>query len=118
MLPTGARYAEVICFDFESVSHPRLHGLDRPQGRSRPFYELPHGEARYFGETDELYLCYADRLRTICRRTAGCASFSLLEAEPRNRWIASHLLFTISLLEILKRRSLYSLHAAGLEANG
>jgi len=46
------------------------------------------------------------------------AYFSVLEPEIENLWLASHLLFTICLVEILKRRGMYSLHAGGFSANG
>lgn len=118
MLPPQTEYAETVFFDFESVHDPKLHWLKKPQGRSRSFYELPHGEATYFEGRDEIYLCYADRVRAVCRPGAGRAAFSVLETEPNNLWLASHLFFTISLIEILKRRGSYGLHAAGLHANG
>ena len=104
MLPPQTEYAETVFFDFESVHDPKLHWLTKPQGRSRSFYELPHGEATYFEGRDEIYLCYADRVRAICHPGAGRAAFSVLETEPDNLWLASHLFFTISLIEILKRR--------------
>jgi hypothetical protein len=54
----------------------------------------------------------------LCNPGSGTARFSVLEPEIDNLWIASHLLFTICLVEILKRRGLYSLHAGGFSANG
>jgi len=118
MLPPALECAETVFFEFESVSDGEAHCLEKPRGHSRPFYELPGGEASYFQDTDQLYLGCGDRVRAICHPGAGSAFFSVIESEAENLWLASHLLFTISLIEILKRRGCYSLHAAGFGANG
>ena len=89
-----------------------------PPGRAKPFYQLDGGEASYFEAEDQLYLSYNDRVRVLCNPESGSACFSVLEPEIDNLWLASHLLFTICLVEILKRRGLYSLHAGGFSANG
>lgn len=118
MLPSNGECAETIFFDFESVSNTKEHRFGKPRGRAKPFYQLGRGEASYFEAEDQLYLCYDDRVRVLCNPGSGTACFSVLEPEIDNLWLASHLLFTICLVEILKRRGLYSLHAGGLSANG
>ena len=118
MLPSDGECTETIFFDFESVSSTRGHRFGKPNGRARPFYQLEDGDASYFEAEDQLYLCYDDRVRVLCNPGSGSACFSVLEPETDNLWLASHLLFTICLVEILKRRGLYSLHAGGLSANG
>jgi hypothetical protein len=118
MLPSNGKCAETIFFEFETVSNAQGHRFEKPPGRAKSFYELERGDASYFEGEDQLYLCYEDRVRVVCSPDSGTARFSVIEPEIENLWIASHLLFTICLVEILKRRGLYSLHAGGLSANG
>jgi hypothetical protein len=118
MLPLNGECAETIFFDFQSVSKTKGHRFGKPSGRAKLFYQLEGGDASYFEAEDQLYLCYGDRVRVLCNPGSGSACFSLLEPEVDNLWLASHLLFTICLVEILKRRGLYSLHAGGFSACG
>jgi hypothetical protein len=118
MLPSNGECGETLFFDFESAANAKVHRVRRPFGHAKPFYQLEGGEASYFEAKDLLYLCYEDRVRVLCNPDSGIAYFSVLEPEIENLWLASHLLFTICLVEILKRRGLYSLHAGGCSANG
>ena len=118
MLPLNGTCAETISFDFETVANAKGHRFGKPPGRAKPFYELASGDASYFEAEDQVYLCHEDRVRVLCNPGAGTACFSVAEPENDNLWMASHLLFTICLVEILKRRGLYSLHAGGFSANG
>jgi hypothetical protein len=118
MLPSNGTCVETISFDFECVSNAKAHRFGKPPGRGKPIYQMESGEASYFEAKDQLYLCYEDRVRVLCNPGAGSACFSVLEPEIDNLWLATHLLFTICLVELLKRRGLYSLHASGLSANG
>jgi hypothetical protein len=118
MLPSNGECAETLFFDFESVSNSKVHRIGKPSGRGKPFYQLEGGEASYFEAEDLLYLCYGERVRALCNPDSGVAYFSVLEPEIENLWLATHLLFTICLVEILKRRGLYSLHAGGFSENG
>jgi hypothetical protein len=118
MLPSNGTCAETISFDFECISNAKAHRFEKPPGRGKPIYQLESGEASYFEAKDQLYLCYEDRVRVLCNPGAGSACFSVREPELDNLWLATHLLFTICLVEVLKRRGLYSLHAGGLSANG
>jgi hypothetical protein len=118
MLPPNGKCSETIFFDFETISNTQGHNFGKPPGRAKSFYELERGEASYFEAEDQLYLCYEDRVRVLCNPGSGSAFFSIREPENENLWVASHLLFTICLVEILKRRGLYSLHAGGFSANG
>ena len=118
MLPSNGKSSETFFFDFESVSNSKAHRVGKPSGQAKPFYQLEGGEASYFEAKDQLYLCYGERVRVLCSPDSGIAYFSVIEPEIENLWLASHLLFTICLVEILKRRGLYSLHAGGCSANG
>jgi hypothetical protein len=118
ILPSNGESAETIFFDFESVSNTKRHRFGKPPGRAKPFYQLESGDASYFETEDQIYLCCDDRVRVLCNPGLGSAWFSVLDPEVENLWLASHLLLTICLIEILKRRGLYSLHAGGFSANG
>ncbi len=118
ILPSNGESAETIFFDFESVSNTKRHRFGKPSGRAKSFYHLESGEASYFEAEDQIYVCYDDRVRVLCNPGSGNAWFSVREPEIDNLWLASHLLFTICMIEILKRRGLYSLHAGGFGANG
>lgn len=93
------------------------HGLERPD-RSRSVYDPPLGEVVYDDEADLLYIEHGPRLRALCEPAAGRARFSALDPDENDLWLLSHPLFSLPLVETLKRRGLYSLHAAGLAANG
>jgi hypothetical protein len=118
LLPSSGECAETIVFDFETASNSQGHRFGKPPGRAKPFYQLERGDASYFEAEDQLYLCYEDRVRVLCDPSAGYARLSVLKPEIDNLWLASHLLFTICLVEMVKRRGLYSLHAGGFSANG
>jgi len=93
------------------------HGFSRPDA-SRPVYEPPVGEVVYSDGADRLYIDCGPRLRVACDPAAGRAALSAAGAEPADLWLLSHPLFTVPLVEILKRRGLYGLHAGGVGAQG
>ena len=118
MVPTEGECAETAQCDFQAVIDSSQHAIRRPDGEGRPFYEMPKGEACYFGETDKVYLSFGEGVRALCEPRAGRVLLSTVESEPKNVFVASHLVLTILLIEILKRRGWYSLHAAGFGENG
>jgi hypothetical protein len=107
-----------IFFDFQSVADLNEHLINRPQGASRPFYEMPQGEAAYFDRTDEVYVSFGHAVRALCNPASGRVVVSTLETDPGNLFMASHLVLTILLVELFRRRGWYSLHAAGFSDNG
>jgi hypothetical protein len=117
LFPPETGGGESICVEFQAVLDPSQHAIARPAPDGRPFYEMPRGEACYFEETDEVYLRFEEAVRALCAPKAGWAVFSTVESEPRNLFLASHLMLTILLVEMLKRRGWYSLHAAGFSEN-
>jgi hypothetical protein len=91
------------------------HPFGRPEG-ARTVYEPPVGEVVYADGADLLYIEAGPRLRVLCE--PGRARVSVLGSEEEDLWLLSHPLFTIPLMEMLKRRGLYGLHAGGLARNG
>ncbi|HVB33761.1 MAG TPA: hypothetical protein VNJ52_05230 [Patescibacteria group bacterium] len=118
LLPSEGRCAEEVVFDFHAAAGPGRHAVARPRGGGRPFYEMPGGETRYFEDTDEVYLGFGDGVRALYEPGMNRVSVSSVESESRNLFAASHLVLTILLVEIFKRRGWYSLHAAGFSENG
>lgn len=92
----------------------------RPE-RSRPVYEPPGGAVLYDEAADRLYVEMGTSLRAICEPRRGRARltwFSQEDGGEEGLWFLSHPLFNLPLMELLKRRGLFSLHAAGLCRNG
>jgi hypothetical protein len=118
LLPTDRAHGDTIFLNFQSALDVEQHSMKRPLEHARAFYELASGEAFYYGANDQLYLSFRDGVRTLCRPGLGCASFSIIESDPVNLFMASHLMLTISLVEMLKRRGCYSMHAAGFSKEG
>jgi len=94
------------------------HSLARPSGRSRPVYDAPAGEVAYFPDDDLLYLTHEDAVRVLCEPARGRSTLSVVSGAEPNPWLLSRPLLTLPLVELLKRRGRYSLHAAGLAVDG
>ena len=118
MLSTDRSCAETVLFDFQAVADPSQHTVEKPLGNERPFYEMQCGEASYFEETDEMYVSFRNGVRARSKPHSDYVSISSVEADPKNLFVASHLVLTLVLVEILKRRGWYSLHAAAFSENG
>jgi hypothetical protein len=90
--------------------------------RGRPVYDPPDGAVLYDDGADRLYLEIGPRLRAVCEPSRGWARLACAAAGGEERagdlWTLSHPLATLPLVELLKRRGLYSVHAAGLCRNG
>lgn len=110
--------AATISADFQSVPDASQHVVERPEGKGRSFYEFPAGEVTYFQDEDEIYLNFNDSVRALAKPALNSLSFSLVESDPVNVFMASHLMLTILLVEIMKRRDCYSMHAAGFSSDG
>jgi hypothetical protein len=108
-----------LVFEFYGVPATGNHLVEKPSGITRPVYDPPLGEIVYADGEDQLYINYADRVRVLCVPEQGYVRFSFGESDLENLWwLLSHPLFTLPFVELLKRRGLYSLHAAGLYSNG
>lgn len=117
LFPASLGAGPGIRFDFQAVDQPGEHAVARPQGSARPFYEMPHGEASYFAGADQIYISYGEGVRALCEPTANRVVVSTIERQPRNIFMASHLILTIILIEMFRRRGFYSLHAAVFSKN-
>jgi hypothetical protein len=96
------------------------HPFDRPAA-ARPVYDPPAGEVVYDDGADLLYIRYGPRLRVLCEPGRGrslASAGDTARIPEEDLWALSHPLFTLPLVELLKRRGLYGLHAAGLCLGG
>lgn len=114
LLPSGDEREPDLILQFFCVPDDGPHWIERPVGRSRQISRPKTGEIIYFDESDQIYLDYAGRVRLLCEPGRGRASASIRESEAESLWFISHPLFTLPLLESLKRRGRFSMHAAGL----
>jgi hypothetical protein len=111
-LDGGAPYD--LTFEIAAVAG---HAFDRPAA-GRPVYDPPVGEVIYDDAADQLYIGYGPRLRVLCDPGRGWARASAAGMEEEDLWSLSHPLFTLPLVELLKRRGLYGLHAGGVCRDG
>lgn len=86
--------------------------FDRPA--ARPVYDTPFGPLLYDAASDRLWGNCGGRAWIDVEAARGRAR---LGAGPES-WLASHPLFTIALVELLKRRGRFALHAAGVAQGG
>ncbi|MDP9332708.1 MAG: hypothetical protein M3Q30_05275 [Actinomycetota bacterium] len=85
---------------------------------ARVVYEGPDGELRYFDVGDRLVADYARRVQIDVHPRAGWAHLAVTGRNPADLMLAAYPLFTVSLLEVLKRRGRFALHAACLARDG
>jgi hypothetical protein len=110
---TGTRCARSVAFDFDfSVDDGPV--VERPRGTLRAVYNPREGQVLYGEESDLLYLELGSRVRAICEPASGRTRVSARDWQPEDLWLLSHPFLTLPLLETLKRRGLYGVHAAGL----
>lgn len=106
-----------LIFQFFCVADDGPHWIERPAGRPRRISEPKAGEIVYFEESDQIYLDCAG-VRLLCEPGRGRVQVSIRQSEAANHWLISHPLFTLPLIESLKRRGRFSVHAAGLCLDG
>lgn len=93
------------------------NGFERPAG-ARTVYEPPVGEVVYQDAGDLLYLEHGPRLRVLADPGDGRVRFEVGEVEGEELWILSHPLLSVPMMELLKRRGLFGVHAAGAALGG
>ena len=109
---SGQRVAAT--FDLLAVNN---QAVSRPPGPVRTVYEPETGEVLYDPEHDELYVDYG-RVRARCRAAAGETLVAALDPVANSAWAITRPLFTLPLLEVLKRRGIYGVHAAAVAQGG
>lgn len=102
-----------LLLQFFCVPDDGPHWIERPGGRARRLSGPKTGEFVYLEESDRIFLDTGG-IRLLCEPQRGRTAASIRDSEAANLWFLSHPLFTLALLESLKRRGRFSLHAAGL----
>lgn len=97
---------------FEVVAGPEQLTLPRPAGEGRSVYEPAVGEMTYFSSCDELFVG-VPRLQMLLRPLTMELRV-LLCPGAEERWLATHSILAFALMESLKRRGVFSLHAAAI----
>jgi hypothetical protein len=105
-------------FDFQVVTSADAHDVCRPATEGRPVYDPPAGEVSFFDEEDRLYIDYEGRVRVDGDAGRGSVRISVVDGERANLWLLSRPMFTLPFVELLKRRGLFSVHAAGVAVDG
>lgn len=117
-LPSASGCSTELQFHYDAITFPKRHRLRRPPFAGRPFYQPEQGEATYFPERDLCYIDYEDRVRVLCHASEGKCCISSSRQDGEDLWLETQPLFTIPLMEMLKRRGLFALHAAAFAKNG
>lgn len=91
--------------------------LPARQEPGRPVYDAPGGEILYHDDTDTLSADVAG-VRVECRAGDGVARIESADLTGRSLYLATHTLATVCLIELLKRRGLFNVHAACLAQRG
>jgi hypothetical protein len=113
----SARPPEVV-FRYTSRRNSNQRSAGGVEASGRPVYDPPIGRVLYDDAEDRLYIGYEDRLELISEAVHGTVSTTLCSPSAHDSWLASHPFFTLALLEQLKRRRLFGLHAALLSRAG
>jgi hypothetical protein len=113
-----AQGAADLNFEFRHVEDASHHVVAQPTGVGRSVLEPGLGNLVYFDKSQELYLDIPEQGRALCDAQTRRVQVSYPEATEKGLWFLSHPLFTIPLAELLKRRGLYMVHAAGLAVAG
>lgn len=114
--PTDVDAAPDLLFRFMDSSSA-AEVLPRPEGRSRSVYEAPRGEVAYFPDSDEMFIDDGGDARLLVAPSRGEALVAFRRGRDK-LWLLSHPMFTLALIELLKRRELFSIHAAGVALAG
>jgi hypothetical protein len=114
LFAAGPEQREDLRFDFIATA---TQSDGRSESALRAVYEPLMGEVLYDDAADRLHLAF-DRIRAVCDPVQGETRISVWGEDSADRWLLSHPVLTLPLLETLKRRGLYSLHAAGLSRAG
>lgn len=107
-----------ISFAYRMVSDGTSDPIEQPTGESRAVYASALGEVLYFEATDQLYITCADDVKVLCDPERGETRVSIRFRRSDLSWLLSHPLLTLPLIEVLKRRGCYSVHAAGVSLDG
>jgi hypothetical protein len=80
----------------------------------RPVYDSSIADVMYDDATDRLTVDARDQAQAIVEPARRCVRMSVLRDDDKAWALCAHPLLTLALLELMKARGLYSLHAGGV----
>jgi hypothetical protein len=90
---------------------------DLLEPRGRPVYETPYGELYYDADRD-LLSGVLGGVRLLCEPSAGVATMTAARFAGRALYFATHPILTVTLMELMERHGLFSLHAGCVATAG
>jgi hypothetical protein len=103
-----------VRFDYRRVAVGEPHAAPAASEDARPVYESAMGKVLYSDRADRMFISSTWPIRAACDPGSGETTISVAGAVEEHLWALSHPLMTIPLIETLKRRGRFSVHAAGL----
>jgi hypothetical protein len=103
-----------VRFEYRCVGVGEPHAVPEPPEDARPVYESPMGTVLYSDRADRMFISSKWPIRAACDPRSGETTISVAGDAEEHLWALSHPLMTIPLIETLKRRGRFSVHAAGL----
>jgi hypothetical protein len=113
--PAGGDGAPDVRFRYRVAPGASGHALEPPPGAGRRVYDTPTGDVRYFAAADVLHVDGGD-VRVLCAARRGEVDVSSIAPGQPDLWLLSRPLLTLPLVELLKRRGRFSVHAGGVVA--
>jgi hypothetical protein len=92
----------------------RAGAIVGPAGHGRPVYESAIADVTYDDDADCLTVDSGDRVQMIAELGRGPIRMSVLRDDEEAWAMCAHPLLTLCLLELMKRRGRYPLHAGGV----
>ena len=111
---TAAKPASVV-FDIRAGGDDNFAAS--PDGPGRPVYDAPPGQLMYFEAPDQLFIDYPGYFRMLCSPATGLVQSAVLSDGPGDV-LAAYPFFTIPLMEVMKRRGRFPLHAGYVAREG
>jgi hypothetical protein len=107
-----------VRFDYRCVGVGEPHAVPAPPEDARPVYESAMGKVLYSERADRMFISSVWPIRAACDPRSGETTVSIVGAVDEHLWALSHPLVTLPLMETLKRRGRFSVHAAGVALGG
>lgn len=82
-------------------------------GSSRRIYDLDDGQVTYDPTSGVMFARYRKLVEMACYTISGRVIYAL-DPDHRAGRLASNILFTLPLIELMRRRDLFNIHAAGV----
>jgi hypothetical protein len=105
-----------LTLSFEGIDEWPADVAEVPPGRR--VYDFDGGEVLYDDDSDVLTIVVGDRVRAVCEPADGRARVLTIAPSVSDLYLLSHPVLSLVIMELLKRRGFYPLHAAGLALDG